>query len=524
MESFSEQNSNFTFDECSEIDSQRESLKSSFIKIQRAQKELKSYEILLINKEKSLESRSEELSISIESLTLERSQLEKEKILFDIEKQTFMREKLENQSTNEKLRAKFEKFKVKKYGLKEKIKEYEDLTRKKKEEIEIIEKIKNSFKDDQENIKAEYAKIDNENKILSNNIKILANKKNEIEKLEEKITKMQSLNEKEKNKLMKERENIQRIKKMLTNERDLLKDEIKEAENARKHYEDCLKTQEEKSTDSAISTPANIGRLIEALKRQIDVFNEEISVKEKKIQVREESLENNSKKVAKYAQDMRDVEKSLVECKNELTSFKSKVIPEVKNMYTAAKILMHDLNEKIKELNVINDKLDYDINAIYDIKLMTLTHQEKIENHLKELEIKETELKEFAINLEERQSSMSVLSDTRMDITISELEHNLLLLKQKQEEVDKEALENSKNAEYLRNCIQEIESTKSKLMQEKLRYKEKNNLIELKQKQLTERFKELETFHSSLRKKELELSNIQKQICNIEYLNKSISK
>ena len=524
MESFSEQNSNFTFDECSEIENQKESLKFSFIKIQRAQKELQSYEMLLINKEKSLLSRSEELNNSIESITLERSQLEKERILFDIEKQTFMKDKFENQSINDKLRGKFEKFKVKKYGLKEKIKEYDDLTRKKKEEIEIIEKIKNSFKDDQENIKAEYAKIDTEGKILRNNIKILANKKNEIEKLGEEISKMKNLNEKEKNNLMKERENIQRIKKMLTDERNLLKNEIKEAENARKHYEDCLKIQEEKSADSAISTPENIGRLIEALKRQINVFNEEISIKEKKIQAREESLEKNSKKAAKFARDIMDVEKSLIECKIELTSFKSKVIPEVQNMYLAAKELMYDLNEKINELNVINDKLDFDIKAIYDIKLMTSSHQEKIETHLKELEIKEIELKEFAINLEERQSCMSVLSDSRMDITISELEHNLLLLKQKQEEVDKEALENSKNAEYLKNCIQEIESTKSKLMQEKLRYKEKSNLIELKQKQLTERFKELETFHSSLRKKELELSNLQKQICNIEYLNKSILK
>ena len=526
MDSFSDQNSVFTFDESAELDIQKETLKTSFSKLRRAEKELKSFESLLASKEEAINIKTAELTEASEMIAQEKCDIEKDKILLEIDKLNFCREKEEIMKFHEKFKGKLEKYKVKKYELNTLMKKNEDILSESHKRFEAFQGLKLEIQKEQESIKVAREQVEQENQLMIKQIHVLSVKKVEFEKNEEKLEKQKKLHEKEKAKIQTERENIQKLKLKLNEERDNLQNEIKQAEIIRKQYEECMEVQKD-MRPNIVEPPANVTKLFETVQKQVEVFNSELTIKEKRLQEREENLFKNSKKLSNLSKDLYGAEKYLKNCKTELLKIQSKIFPEIKKLHSLSKDLVESMNATVKEVNQQLQNLNKDIDIIAEIKVLTASHQDHIDRHIRELEKKENDLKEFALNLEERQSNMSAisfLSDSRMDSTISELEQNLKLLQDKQEEVDREAEENVKNAEYLRRSILEIEDSKKKLLNERIRYKEKNNLLESKQKLIAEKFLDLESFHLNLRKKEIELQNLQKQICNVEILNKSIGK
>ena len=526
MDSFSEQNTVFNFDESAEVEIQKETLKNNFGILRRAEKELKSFETLLATKERTVNIKTLELTEASEMIAQEKSDLEKERILLEIDKESFCREKEEIMKFHEKFKGKLEKYKVKKYELNTLIKKNEDILSESHKRFEAFKGLKLEIQKEQESIRIASEQVEQENQLVIKQIHLLSIKKVEHEKNEEKLEKQKKFHEKEKIKLNNERENIQKLKVKLNEERDNLQNEIKQAEIIRKQYEECMEVQKDMRSN-IVEPPANVSKLFEIIQKQVEVFNIELTIKEKRFQEREQNLFKNSKKLSNLSKGLYAAEKYMKKCKSELLKIQSKIFPEIKKLYSLSKDLLECSKLQVMEVNDQCQNLNKDIDIISEIKVLTASHQDHIDKHIREIEKKENELKEFAFNLEERQSNMSAISfisDSRMDSTISELEQNLKALQDKQEEVDKDAEENVKNAEYLRKSIQEIEDSKKKLLNERIRYKEKNNLLESKQKLIAEKFQELESFHLNLRKKEIELQNLQKQICNVEILNKSMGK
>ncbi|OMJ77463.1 hypothetical protein SteCoe_22940 [Stentor coeruleus] len=510
MDSFSERQS-----ECSSVidtDEQKSSLKETMKKIVIAKKQLRSYEKLLADKERIIEERSQNLKEQSDKLAQEKRLFESQfhdflsqKENLELEQALLNKEKLEFHQSRQKFHLKKSKHKQAKS-------EISALQTKTEENFKRSEFIKIQQQQDYENIKKAQEKIKRENAILLAQINTLAEKRNELEKIKESIEKTQKSTEEDKQKVKNELERIRKLKDDLTKERVVLRKEIKDTENARKKYEDDSYVRGSVCSTARNNEPSEANKLMESLQAQIEVYNKEISIRELRLQEKEAKLLTNQSLIYKNYQRQLEIESSLKKTKDELNVINKDIISELENLYNTFKNIIEETKTKAQIIRNLCEKITQDSELITEIKALTAEQQNRIDKQIEEINLKEKRLLEMSHNIEERQSNMSFTSDTRVDSLIGELEGNIRALKDKQEDINKEAEENSKTAEYLKKSIQEIEESKSSLMKEKMKIREKNVLIEKKQKTLNDKYSELETVKKALDMKAIELKFLEKEL------------
>lgn len=518
MDSFSEKHS-----ECSSVtgtDEQKSTLKETMKKIVTAKKQLSSYEKLLADKERIIEERSQNLKEQSDKFAQEKRLFESQYHDFLCQKENFELEQALLNKKKSEFQQSLQKLNLKKSKYKQAKSEISALQAKTDENFKRSEFIKLQQQQDYENIKKAQEKIKRENAIILTQINTLAEKRNEFEKIKESIEKTQKSTEEDKQKVKQELEKIRQLKEDLTKERMVLRKEIKDTENARKKYEDDSFIRGSVCSTARNNEPGDANKLMESLQEQIEVYNKEISTREQLLQEKEEQLLIDLSLVYKNFQRQEEIESSLKRTKDELNLINKEIVPELEDLYITFKSIIEETKTKAQIITNMCEKINQDSELIIEIKELTAEQQSRIDKQIEEIHTKEKRLLEMSHSIEERQSNMSFTSDTRVDSLVGELEANLRALREKQDDINREAEENSKTAEYLKKSIQEIEESKVFLMKEKMKIKEKNTLIERKQKALNDRQSEIENAKKALDMKAIELKFLEKEI-NLQKIKSS---
>ena len=512
-----------------ELENKRGKLKSTLRKVREAQKQFETYEKLLKNKEEELEEKACRISQSYDDLRKEKKTLEEKLIRFYNEAKTVEASKITLLEDQKRFKLEVEELRKREEKLSKHESVLVEFQKKTEENYKKSESLKHQVSLDFEAVRKAQEKINFENKLLNDQLKSLSHKRDEFEKTRIELENNKKFAEEEKSKYILDRQNIQILKEKLTEERNMLRDEIHEAENARKLYEDKCKELDSKPYASQPSDYGDLDNLIESLQNQITVYNNEISIRESLLIEKDLKMQDDLATLNRNFENQRIIEESLRSTKAALLEMSSEIIPDLEILHKSLSVVSAEINQKSANMNELHARLDRDIALLGEVKVLAAAHQEKLDKKLEEIQDKEEQLQHYSMTLEERQSNLSFASDPKMESTMMELEANLNILKEKQLEVDIESEENSKAAEYLKIAIIEIEETKAVLKNEKGKMKEKARNVELKNKYLNEKIKEIEMLRKDLDHRTDQLKDKERHISidSIKqkdiYLNASLS-
>ena len=502
-------------------------------KLNAANTQLKHFERLLKKKEKLIIQREKEVNIQKEIIEKSKEQIEISKLrLKDLEgkgeivhivsprfedaenikalamrltkeKESIEIDRLKNDEESKRIQKKFKNLEKKKQDVTNLIDENKRL-------LEVIDEEKNEIletKEFIENKKEELLDIKKRNNELMDYIsKARIKIKSEEEELTKKRIEVESIItnfqiqkkefansvsefEKEKNLLIEEREILQRTKMEISDQRKLIEKEFNNIEELKKEikYQSNLELQNKK--DELIYREKEINNSIMDLQEQVELFNKQIQEKENDYNLKEDRFQDKEKQLKNHFTNLKLIEMSLVESKNQCLEMKTNLIPQIENCYVELQEILQVSYQNKNELEKLLQMTDGypNLETKSDDKLKDSDNEKKIEI-----------------------SSISVveLKNNAIEELTAELQLKIQELNEKQEDLNNEHLKNIEDADNLNKLKKEF--NQSKLLFE--------NEIKSEREKLKKNFSQLENSLKMIKNKEEELSGTRKQLQEKENL------
>lgn len=508
-------------------------LKHTADKLQLANKQLKHYERLLQKKEKMIIEREKNLAKELANIEKSKEQLEVTKSrLENIEKHgVHLENYILNHQNSDNLKNLALRITSEQENL-EKQKEalckqamileetMEKLEKEKHEQLEILEEnkkyfeyIENQNQDIQETRKFIESQKSEILEIKSNNEKLLetvAKDRNSLKAEEEKLmrqkmeldskivmfnheknenSKQLSDIEVEKIKLSQEKDLVQQIKQKLNDEREMLKQEYMSLEDIKEHM--ATQSQLELSSRESLLTQKEeeLEKTIVELKIQIESYNQQIFEKENEFKSKEEIIQEKERNLKICLANMKLVEMSLIESKNQCLEIQNNLIPEIEsyiemfqNIISDCNKLKTELEETLQNINIYGKMPDIDSDVMLESTLKENEHKDKNQYH---------ETNEHIIH----------------ELT-SELQEKISICEAREEELNLRKTENMRTADLLKKAWNEQEE------------KRKDFEVEVQQERekLKKNFFQLENSLKMVKEKEQEVLSLRTELVEKEKL------
>lgn len=456
-------------------------------KVIKAKNELKSYKLILNQRQSKLENQEKELKEYLDIFSDEKVIFENKKLILEGKNREIEIKTKALQDKELTFKHNYDTF------LKEKalVEQEKQKINEKKEQINLnyqdSEKIKEINLSENKKLKETIEKYELEAKILQEKLQSVNLKYEYIEKVKEDLDRSKKLLEEERKQLYKDRESLQTFKQQLSDERLSLYQE--KTENQTRRSVPSNKPDYHHKRGSSDSNLKDLNSLFKAVEAQVAVFNNEVAIKESKILAKEKKLAEDEEKLLTASLKISSIQKSLISTKSELLDFYDKIIPEIETLFNKASLTMKSLNEKYCLL----DSLYSQVNQNF-----SLFSPRDLGNASKELKYNKFESKTPS------QFGGSYDSKTIDDVA-RELESKLLAVEKKEEELRLESIQLAKNKENIRLIKTDLEKDKEKL-------KKQFYHLESGFKALASKEKELVEYKQELDKKSVLLSVREKQL------------